>query len=153
MRDALHRRALLAVAATCCSSFPAHAAKDCFLDCTQNCNRVAPSSARYCETSCSDCALLQNEPGEKRSHRAHRQCFVRADCLQTDRRDGLSGSVSSEGAEVGLASAYDIGARASGTARAVPYGEDKPPALSLPEGIDQALRNAVQGGRGGLSKP
>lgn len=99
---------------------PAYAAKDCFLDCTSNCNRVAPKSFAYCQRSCEDY------------------------CLQDDRRDGLSGSVDSSKAEVGLISAYDIGARVTGTRRAVPYGEDQPPGLSLPRGMQDALRSAVR---------
>ena len=111
---------LFALAAAC--SLPAQraiAAKDCYLDCTQNCNRVAPRSVRYCETSCVDY------------------------CAQDDRRDGLSGSISSEGSEVGLLSAYDLPSRATGKQRAVPYGEDRPPALALPRDVQQALRDAV----------
>ena len=45
-------------------------------------------------------------------------------CEQTDRRDGLSGSVSSEGGETGI---LGIGT--------VVKGEDKPPSISLP-GLD-----------------
>ena len=113
---------LFALAAAC--SLPAHpaiAAKDCYLDCTQNCTLVAPRSVRYCENSCVDY------------------------CGQDDRRDGLSGSISSEGSEVGLLSAYDLRSRATGQQRAVPYGEDRPPGLALPSGVQQALRDAVQG--------
>ena len=45
-------------------------------------------------------------------------------CAQEDRTDGLSGSVSSDGGEVGI-----LGRNT------VVKGEDKPPALSLP-GLD-----------------
>ena len=101
------------------------AAKDCYTDCTENCNRVAPRSVKYCENSCIDY------------------------CGQDDRRDGLSGSVSSEGAEVGLISAYDLGARATGKQRAVPYGEDQffAPGNILPSGLQEKLRSAVNGER------
>jgi hypothetical protein len=102
----LSRRAhLAAAAAVVLAPTSALAAKDCFLDCTQNCNRVAPGSARYCESSCAEY------------------------CEADDRRDGLSGSVSADGAEVGWASAYDLKARVTGQQRGVPYGEDRPPAL------------------------
>jgi len=81
------RRAAVVSALSILASTPrvVWAAKDCFRDCESNCNRVAPRSGRYCEASCNDY------------------------CAQDDRRDGLSGSVSSEGAEIGLASAYDLG--------------------------------------------
>jgi hypothetical protein len=103
-------------------TLPASAAKDCFTDCMQNCNRVAPKSFRYCEASCGDY------------------------CLQDDRRDGLSGSVDSSAAEVGLLSAYDIPARVSGKQRLVPYGEDRPPALLNIPGLRDTLRGAVRDG-------
>ncbi len=71
--------------------------KDCFTDCNSNCNRVAPGagSKEYCKSSCEDY------------------------CLQTDRNDGLSGSVSDKGGETGL-----FGGSIDGT---VTYSDDKPP--------------------------
>ncbi len=42
----LTRRGALIGAACCFPSSTALAAKDCFLDCEQNCNRVAPQSPR-----------------------------------------------------------------------------------------------------------
>ena len=54
----------------------AFAAVDCMTNCQQNCNRNAPGSKDYCKESCLDY------------------------CAQPDRKDGLSGSVSSDGAEV-----------------------------------------------------
>ena len=51
------------------------AKEDCMKDCVSNCTRVAPGSADYCRQSCSEY------------------------CSQTDRTDGLSGSVSGEGGE------------------------------------------------------
>ncbi|KAL1524706.1 hypothetical protein AB1Y20_019591 [Prymnesium parvum] len=117
----LARRTLLAALALAPSR--ASAAKDCFADCSSNCNRVAPRSAKYCEASCNEY------------------------CLQDDRRDGLSGSVSSEAAEVGFASAYDLGAKLSGAQQGVVYGADRPPGFKLPKGVDETLRSAV-----GISK-
>ena len=92
-------------------------------DCTENCNRVAPKSTRYCESSCVDY------------------------CDQDDRRDGLSGSVSSQGAEIGWASAYSPSRLIPGAQpKAVPYGEDRPPALPDVFGVGASLRKAVTGG-------
>ena len=100
----------------------ANAAKDCMQDCEENCNRVAPRSTRYCSTSCLDY------------------------CAADDRRDGLSGSVSSESAEVGWASAVDPSRFLPGAApKAVPYGEDRPPALPDVFGLAPSLRRAVTG--------
>lgn len=73
---------------------------DCIKDCTSNCNRVAPGNKPYCGLQCDDY------------------------CAQDDREDGLSGSVSSEGGEVGLTS-Y---ARAGNT---VPAGDDVPPKMDI----------------------
>ena len=97
----------------------AFAVKDCFRDCESNCNRVAPRSGRYCETNCNDY------------------------CAQDDRRDGLSGSISSEGAEIGLASAYDIGGKVTGVPQGVVYGADRPPALQLPRALERTIMEAV----------
>jgi hypothetical protein len=49
-------------------------------DCLRNCNKVAPGSPDYCKESCTDY------------------------CAETDRKDGLSGSVSDEGGEVSITS-------------------------------------------------
>ena len=128
--DLLTRRQ--AVHALCLSSgfaLPgsANAAKDCMLDCEENCNRVAPASTRYCYNSCVDY------------------------CAQGDRQDGLSGSVNSEAAEVGWASAVDPSRFLPGAApKAVPYGEDRPPALPDMFGVNAALRRAVTGSSGGV---
>ena len=101
----------------------ASAAKDCMLDCEDNCNRVAPRSTRYCSTSCLEY------------------------CATDNRRDGLSGSVSSEAAEVGWASAVDPSRFLPGAVpKAVPYGEDRPPALPDVFGVSASLRRAVTGG-------
>jgi hypothetical protein len=81
---------------------PAFAKADCFSDCTKNCKQVVPNdTSNYCRDSCLDY------------------------CSQPDRRDGLSGSVSSEGGEVGiLGGAFGLGT--------VVKGEDKPPIINLP---------------------
>lgn len=121
-RHALLAAVLLATATLGGHPEPALAVKDCFLDCTENCNRVAKGSFKYCESSCGDY------------------------CNQDDRRDGLSGSVDSSGAEVGLLSAYDRRDLLTGNQRAVPYGEDKPPAIELPSGLRQMIDGAVQQG-------
>ena len=129
--DLLTRRQ--AVHALCLSSgfaLPgsANAAKDCMLDCEENCNRVAPASTRYCYNSCVDY------------------------CAQGDRQDGLSGSVNSEAAEVGWASAVDPSRFLPGAApKAVPYGEDRPPALPDIFGVNDIFetRGHRQLGRGG----
>ena len=94
----------------------ANAVKDCFADCSSNCKRLAPGSDAYCTLTCRDY------------------------CEQPDRRDGLSGSVGSEGAEIGLRSAFDLPAKASGKISGVPYGEDKPPALPDFLNIDGLMR-------------
>ena len=127
--DLLTRRK--AVHALCLSSafaFPglASAAKDCMLDCEENCNRVVPGSTRYCYNSCVDY------------------------CAQDDRQDGLSGSVSSKSAEVGWASAYDPSRFIPGAApKGVVYGEDRPPGLPDVFGVNAALRRAVTGNSDG----
>eukprot|EP00577_Skeletonema_sp_RCC1716_P027066 CAMPEP_0113392688 /NCGR_PEP_ID=MMETSP0013_2-20120614/11430_1 /TAXON_ID=2843 ORGANISM="Skeletonema costatum, Strain 1716" /NCGR_SAMPLE_ID=MMETSP0013_2 /ASSEMBLY_ACC=CAM_ASM_000158 /LENGTH=156 /DNA_ID=CAMNT_0000276121 /DNA_START=20 /DNA_END=490 /DNA_ORIENTATION=- /assembly_acc=CAM_ASM_000158 len=76
------------------------AAPDCFKDCIKECKLIAPKDPEYCQSSCSDY------------------------CSQTDRKDGLSGSVSSENGETGIL----------GTTTVV-KGEDKPPQLKIP-GLD-----------------
>ncbi|CAB9504863.1 expressed unknown protein [Seminavis robusta] len=81
---------------------PALAKPDCLQDCVKNCKQVVPNdTSNYCTESCLDY------------------------CAQDDRRDGLSGSVSSEGGEVGILG----GTFGQGT---VVKGQDKPPAISLP---------------------
>mmetsp|Transcript_13646 Transcript_13646/g.19430 ORF Transcript_13646/g.19430 Transcript_13646/m.19430 type:complete len:158 (+) Transcript_13646:56-529(+) len=83
------------------NNHPANAAApDCFTDCVKNCKLIAPKDPEYCQSSCSDY------------------------CAQTDRKDGLSGSVSSENGETGIL----------GTTTVV-KGEDKPPQLKIP-GLD-----------------
>ena len=103
--------------------------KDCIKDCVSNCNRVAPGSGSYCDGNCRDY------------------------CAQDDRRDGLSGSVDNSGGEIGWLSAYDYVGRARSTlvgggdkyTKAVPYGEDRPPALLGDGPVNDILRRAVQG--------
>ena len=73
---------------------------DCFQDCFKNCKQIAPKDQQYCLDTCKDY------------------------CDQTDRRDGLSGSVSSEGGETGI-----LGLNT------VVKGEDKPPEIKIP-GLD-----------------
>ena len=78
----------------------ANAKADCVTDCLKKCKLIAPKDPAYCLQNCRDY------------------------CEQEDRTDGLSGSVSSSGGEVGI-----LG---QGT---VPKGEDKPPSINLP-GLD-----------------
>lgn len=81
---------------------PVQAKPDCFTDCNNNCKKVVPNdTSNYCRDSCIEY------------------------CAQPDRRDGLSGSVSSEGGEVGILG----GTFGQGT---VVKGEDKPPIINLP---------------------
>ena len=116
-RDFLAGAASLAVLAT---PFAASAQVDCLQDCLQNCARLAGGSKAYCKDSCAEY------------------------CAQTDRNDGLSGSVSSDGAEFGFASSFknpfDKGQKG------VVYGTDTPPGLPDVFGINKALRKAVTGG-------
>jgi len=88
------------------SAFPVQVASakqpDCLADCIKNCKQVVPNdTSNYCRDSCMDY------------------------CEQPDRRDGLSGSISSEGGEVGILG----GTFGQGT---VVKGEDKPPTINLP---------------------
>jgi hypothetical protein len=83
---------------------PALAEADCFTDCFKNCRMIAPKDLSYCQENCKEY------------------------CDQTDRNDGLSGSVSSSGGEVGILG----GTFGTGT---VVKGEDKPPSIALP-GLD-----------------
>ena len=73
---------------------------DCFKDCFKNCQIIAPKDTDYCTQNC------------------------REYCAQGDRKDGLSGSVSSEGGETGILGTYTV-----------VKGEDKPPQIKLP-GLD-----------------
>lgn len=76
------------------------AGTDCMKDCLDNCKKIAPKDPTYCMDSCKEY------------------------CAQEDRTDGLSGSVSSDGGEMGIL----------GTSTVV-KGEDKPPSIKLP-GLD-----------------
>merc|ERR550539_2216956 len=78
----------------------AEAKADCMTDCLKNCKLIAPKDTAYCLENCNSY------------------------CAQEDRTDGLSGSVSSSGGEMGIL----------GTSTVV-KGEDKPPSISLP-GLD-----------------
>jgi hypothetical protein len=100
----LSRAAALFVAATVAPR-SASAANDCMMDCMKNCKLIAPKDdGGYCRETCDDY------------------------CSQTDRTDGLSGSVSSASGEVGmLGGAYGLGT--------VIKGDDKPPVLNVP-GLD-----------------
>ena len=68
--------------------------------------------------------------------------------MQDDRRDGLSGSVSTEGAEVGWASSFKSPLEPQ---KPAVYGSDKPPGLPDVFGTNSALRNAITGGGAGAS--
>lgn len=78
----------------------ANAAPDCMKDCLKNCSLIAPKDPAYCKQNCDSY------------------------CEQDDRKDGLSGSVSSEGGETGILGTYTV-----------VKGEDKPPSVKLP-GLD-----------------
>jgi hypothetical protein len=78
---------------------------DCYTDCYKNCIALAPKDNLYCSESCTDY------------------------CLQDDRQDGLSGSISSEKGEVGILG----GSFGTGT---VVKGQDKPPVLGKIPGLD-----------------
>lgn len=80
------------------------AAADCYKDCFKNCKEIAPKNPEYCQATCQEY------------------------CEQDDRTDGLSGSVSNTGGEVGILG----GTFGTGT---VVKGQDKPPSVSLP-GMD-----------------
>eukprot|EP00568_Trieres_chinensis_P004859 CAMPEP_0183292050 /NCGR_PEP_ID=MMETSP0160_2-20130417/1264_1 /TAXON_ID=2839 ORGANISM="Odontella Sinensis, Strain Grunow 1884" /NCGR_SAMPLE_ID=MMETSP0160_2 /ASSEMBLY_ACC=CAM_ASM_000250 /LENGTH=157 /DNA_ID=CAMNT_0025452957 /DNA_START=20 /DNA_END=493 /DNA_ORIENTATION=+ len=91
-----------AAAAAATAAFPdqASAAADCMKDCLKSCNLIAPKDPSYCKENCLSY------------------------CDQPDRRDGLSGSISSEGGETGILGTYTV-----------VKGEDKPPSIKLP-GLD-----------------
>ena len=112
-----------AAAATFVSTTPlvANAAADCMKTCLSNCARNAPGSGDYCKESCNDY------------------------CGQDDRKDGLSGSISTEGAEFGFASSFKLPGSAEGIKPTI-YGDDKPPGLPDVFGVNSALRKAVTGG-------
>mmetsp|Transcript_23128 Transcript_23128/g.41478 ORF Transcript_23128/g.41478 Transcript_23128/m.41478 type:complete len:189 (+) Transcript_23128:75-641(+) len=91
----------VAAAAVVSTPLEANAAQtDCFKDCLKSCKLIAPKDPQYCQSNCEEY------------------------CKQEDRTDGLSGSVSSEGGEVGI-----LGFNT------VVKGEDKPPEVKLP-GLD-----------------
>jgi len=108
-----------------------NAASDCMKTCLSNCGRVAPGSGSYCTDSCIEY------------------------CAQDDRKDGLSGSVSTDGAEFGFASSFKL---PNAPQKPTVYGDDLPPGLPDVFGVNKALRKAVTGnasgdvqGSGGIS--
>ena len=115
------RRAALRLACAALVSRPlaSFAAADCMQTCKKNCNRNAPGSSSYCESSCAEY------------------------CGQDDRRDGLSGSVSTEGSEFGWTSSFK---NPLAEQKPVVYGDDLPPGLPDLFGVKNALRKAVSGG-------
>jgi len=117
------RGVLFAAVAAPLAPLRSSAAVDCLQDCQSNCFRVAPKSGRYCLDSCAEY------------------------CDQPDRRDGLSGSISNDAAEVGWASAYDPKRFLPGQSpQGVVYGEDRPPALPDALNLAPTLRRAIVGG-------
>lgn len=84
---------------------PVNAKPDCYTDCYKNCKVLAPKDDIYCQESCVEY------------------------CNQDDRQDGLSGSVGSEGGEVGILG----GSFGTGT---VVKGQDVPPSLGKLPGLD-----------------
>jgi len=108
-RAALKSLLVLPFAATLSSIIPpANAANkpDCYTDCNKNCRKAVPNdTSNYCRDTCLEY------------------------CQQDDRRDGLSGSVSSEGGEMGILG----GGFGQGT---VVQGEDKPPTLLQIPGLN-----------------
>lgn len=105
--NTVNRRSILATAFGAAlgvgMSFPEDAAAaqtDCMSDCLKNCKLIAPKDPGYCLENC------------------------KSYCAQEDRTDGLSGSISSDGGEVGILGRSTV-----------VKGEDKPPSLSLP-GLD-----------------
>jgi hypothetical protein len=85
---------LLVVSGFLLNPTPSFAVADCFKDCMKNCKLIAPKDPDYCTSNCEGY------------------------CEQSDRTDGLSGSVSATSGEVGILG----GAWGQGT---VPKGEDK----------------------------
>mmetsp|Transcript_17183 Transcript_17183/g.46631 ORF Transcript_17183/g.46631 Transcript_17183/m.46631 type:complete len:168 (-) Transcript_17183:166-669(-) len=98
------------------------AASDCLKTCLQNCGRLASGSGSYCKDSCAEY------------------------CDQDDRKDGLSGSVSTDGAEFGFASSFKL---PNAPQKPTVYGEDLPPGLPDVFGLNKQLRKVVTGGAGG----
>jgi len=168
MTGLLNRRAVLScVSAAAVGPFAqpyaSWAAVDCMKDCESNCNRVAPKSGRYCFDSCVDyCQQNDRRDGLSgtplpRAPSSHAQgrwaptfCSLTVlpltPSLFPTGRWSLAGSISNDAAEVGWASAYDPGRFLPGkSAKGVVYGDDRPPALPLPE-FSATLRKAVTGG-------
>jgi hypothetical protein len=109
------RQALGSAAAAALTFLPTSttlAAADCFQDCLTNCKVIAPKNPEYCQATCQQY------------------------CEQDDRTDGLSGSVSYSGGEVGILG----GTFGTGT---VVKGQDKPPVIKLP-GIDFSSEKGKQ---------
>lgn len=99
-RGALKRRHAI-IGALLSIPTQALAGADCIKDCTTNCNRVSGGkNDAYCGVQCEDY------------------------CGQTDREDGLSGSVSSSKGYLGWSSPLRLGST-------VEYGEDRPPTVSI----------------------
>jgi len=123
LTSCMNRRAWLSHAAAVCAALPPAAAfaagADCLTTCRGNCNRLAGGSKAYCEESCLEY------------------------CAQDDRKDGLSGSVSTEGSEFGFASSFK---NPFAPQKPTVYGDDKPPGLPDVFGVNSALRKAVTGG-------
>ena len=78
----------------------AGAAPDCMTDCLKSCKEIAPKDPGYCLDNC--------------------EYY----CDQSDRTDGLSGSISSENGETGILGLTTV-----------VKGEDRPPQVKLP-GLD-----------------
>ena len=118
------RRAVIAGAASfAVTAFPqvSLAAADCMAECKKSCNKVAPNSGGYCESSCVEY------------------------CAQDDRRDGLSGSLTSQVAsDVGFASALDPGTFNPAYAKKGVV-VDRPPGLPDVFNLGPTLRKAVAG--------
>ena len=66
-------------------------------------------------------------------------------CAQDDRKDGLSGSISTEGAEFGFGSSFKL---PNAPQKPTIYGDDKPPGLPDVFGLNKQLRKVVSGGAG-----
>jgi hypothetical protein len=91
---------------------------------------------------------LHHAGGRRRSRSLLAVCITSDARLLSHWALVLAGSVSNDAAEVGWASAYDPGRFLPGrSAKGVVYGEDRPPALPLPE-LGATLRKAVGGGPG-----
>ena len=100
-RHRAHKRRHAIIGALLSIPTQALAGADCIKDCTTNCNRVSGGkNDAYCGVQCEDY------------------------CGQTDREDGLSGSVSSSKGYLGWSSPLRLGST-------VEYGEDRPPTVSI----------------------